>query len=885
MSSKREDFLLPKAFKPEHYRIHLTDIDTKNNTFQGHVTIQAKTIESKNVISLNIRDLEISKAIVTFADKKVLNLESQSYNDVTETVSLKFAEEISTDFCLDIEYKGHIQTNMSSFYRSDYKDSITGENKCTLSTQFEATEARRCFPCFDEPDLKATFQVVITASPDYTVLANMPLLNVVEEKGFKTHTFHTSPLMSTYLVAWALGYYDFIEAETEKAIYPTLDDYSTQDGSSKTKGKLPIRIYTAKGKSQYGKFALSVAKQIVDYFSELFEIPYPLPKLDLLCVEAYSHNAMENFSLITFRPSALLLNTENEADAELGSEAAQKVAYVVCHEIAHQWFGNLVTMKWWDELWLNEGFATWVGYHAISRLFPHWDVDSKVMIESHEVALGLDSLKESHAVKMHVNDPKEIEQAFDTISYLKGCSVLEMISGYFGEEVFLRGVALYLKRNKFGNATMEDLFTAIGEIAKVDFLPKVNPWILEVGYPVLTVKEEEGKVVIDQKRFLTATASDKNRDTASSNWWVPLLTSSKNEFSKQYEISEPSTSLELDPSSIFINTNGYGFYRVKYESAKLLKNIFENISNLSSRSKMSLISDICNTDSVSNFFNLLKSLSSVIDTKEVYVWQMIFSYILTIRTLIYQEAPAETIENFDRFALNLIESQIDSALEYIQNPASVLQNKYDSADVLRTQFYEAVLLFAGHLSHKKVIAVATSLYTAKKIDASNRAFVLQTILSQPNAPLNIFEELVSKLDTLALDELENTLTAIATVTNPILYKPCLDLLLNIEPMNVQFLTTSWAKNPCLHKPLLDFVLENHSELFKRLIINPVIIGRFVAFSFQYFSSIESLNTLKLFFSDKDVSTYDNSLRPTLEKIEYNAKYVSSNLKEISDYFK
>lgn len=875
MSLKREDFLLPKNFRPEHYSVHLKDIDTNKNVFNGNVKINCNSIKASKSVSLNTRELEIKKVALTLKSGSVIEPKSQTYNDVTEALTFDFNQEISESFILEIDYEGKIQTNMSSFYRSEYKDLITGEEKCTLSTQFEATEARKCFPCFDEPNLKATFEVIITAASNYTVLANMPLKNVEDHKDEKTHTFHTSPLMSTYLVAWALGEYDYIQTETDKKVYPTLDGYS-KDGSSNTQGTLPIRIYTAKGKSEQGRFALSVAKKIVDYFSELFEIPYPLPKLDLLCVEAYSHNAMENFSLITFRPSALLIDG-NADEADLGSEAAKKVAYVVCHEIAHQWFGNLVTMEWWDELWLNEGFATWVGYLAISTLFPTWDVDSMVMLNSHEVALGLDALKESHPIKMNVNDPKEIEQAFDTISYLKGCSILEMISGYLGEKTFLKGVALYLNRNKFSNATMNDLFGCIGEVANIDLLSRIKPWILDVGYPIINVKEQDGKTIVEQERFLASGDSKQ-----ASSWWIPLRITEEEKLQNNSEIKESSSTLQLNSKSIFVNTDGYGFYRVKYEN-KYLQNIFKNISNLSSRSKMALISDIANTDSFSSFFDLLKSLSSNIDSKDVFAWKMVINYLSTIRTIIYSHVDSVTLKNFEKLSLSLIEKEIVPSIAYINNPGSVLNNKDDPSRTLRSQFYETILIFAGHLSHPKVVEAAEQTYKNDKITSSNRHFVLETILSQPNTSLETFNKFVSRLDNAVLDELENTVSALGKVTNPILFNPCLELLLKIEPMNVQFLATAMSRNPQIHKSLLEFMLHNHTQLFARLIINPVIIGRFVSFSYEYFSGKENLKTLEKFFNERDISTYDNSLRPTLEKIQYNTKYAEENAAEITKY--
>lgn len=873
-------FTLPTHFIPTHYDISLDQIDTVNNLFTGNVCINLRCINASNTIHLNIRDIIIDNAWVSLENHQLIEVISQDYDQQTEVVVITTGETMFTDFKLNIDYHGIIQKNMSGFYRSDFKDQNDIEEKFMLSTQFEATDARRAFPCFDEPAHKATFKVKITTHEKFEVLSNMPIEETSKHNTQKTHSFHTTPLMSTYLVAWAIGEFEYIESKTEQKIYSTLDNYSTFGGSSKPPDALPVRIYTAKGKSKQGHFALSVATKVVDYYSELFGIPYPLPKLDLLCVESYSHNAMENFSLITFRPTALLYDGENYED--VCPSALEKIAYVVCHEIAHQWFGNLVTMKWWDELWLNEGFATWVGYHAISKLFPDWDVPSMVMLNSHEVALGLDSLKESHPVKVDVRDPKDIDQIFDSISYLKGCSVLEMISGYLGEEIFLKGVALYLNRNKFSNATMDDLCNCINEVANVDILSRIKPWLLETGFPLLTVAKEGSKLKLSQQKFCNLKAEE--HADSSTKWWVPLMLTQSNHLSQHLEFDTRTMELEANLDVVYFNTDSYAFYRVNYESEEVAEKLLLNLDLLSSRSKMGLIADTCAICPLSKFLNLISLCMQLHDSKELYVWKIISSSLSKIRTILFKDCEKELLHKYDAFILDMIKPWIQPALDFLKNPELLLQAKNDRSRFLRAQFYYRILLIAGSHSEEKVVHICTQIFLQGKVTASNRSTVLGTILSQPDTPIGTFNAIRGLLNSALLEEKETILSCLGSVKNPELFGPCLNLLFDIEPMNVQFLAAAWGKNPDIHASILDFVRVHHAKFFDTLKVNQVVIGRFVSFTFEYFTGSDAIEELKLIFQDEDVSSFDRSLLQTLEKVEYNTAYVQKNIPTLREFF-
>ena len=298
-------------------------------------------------------------------------------------ITLEFPKEIPKDspVVLKCDFKGIHNDKMAGFYRSGYKDE-NGVKKFMVVTQFEATDARRCFPCFDEPNLKATFQVIINVDSGLCALSNMPIIAekevIIDQKTKKQFVFDTTPIMSTYLLAMAVGEFDFIES---RAIP------KSPVGSK----PIDVRVYTLKGQSEQGEFGLDVAVKTLEFFSSYFDIAYPLPKMDLIAIPDFAAGAMENWGLVTYREIYLLYD-ENTTS----SSVKQRIAYVVGHELAHQWFGNLVTMDWWSELWLNEGFATFVGWMAVDNLFPEWKVWTQFVTNDYSNGLALDCLRSSH---------------------------------------------------------------------------------------------------------------------------------------------------------------------------------------------------------------------------------------------------------------------------------------------------------------------------------------------------------------------------------------------------------------------------------------------------------------------------------------------------------
>lgn len=571
--------VLPSTITPSHYDLSLHSLKFEDWSYQGNVTIDVSITEPTKEIVINSIELKLISAKVT-VDSQSLETSTFNYDDKKQRATLVFADEVpaSQKAALQITFQGTINNDMAGFYRSKYKPVVPAAPSVPkddtfhymLSTQFEACDARRAFPCFDEPRLKATFDFKVEIPEDQVALSNMPVKDTTKAKdGFVVVSFERTPVMSTYLLAWAIGDFEYVEAFTNR----------------KYNGKeIPVRVYTTRGLKEQGRFALEHAPKTIDLFSESFGIDYPLPKSDLLAVHEFTHGAMENWGLVTYRTTAVLFD-EKTSDARYKN----RVAYVVAHELAHQWFGNLVTMDWWDELWLNESFATWAGWYAVNEFHPDWQVWAQFVNEGMEMAFRLDGMRASHPVHVPVKDALDVNQIFDHISYLKGCSTLRMLVSQLGEETFLKGVGAYLRKHAYGNAKTEYLWQALTDASGLDVNSLMSSWIEKIGHPLLTIAEEPGQISIKQNRYLST--GDVKPEEDETVWWVPLSLQGKagtQDVQKLALVERDTTIRDIDDDFYKINSNATGFYRTNYPPARLAK-LSTQLDRLSTEDKISII--------------------------------------------------------------------------------------------------------------------------------------------------------------------------------------------------------------------------------------------------------------------------------------------------------
>ncbi|KAM3514598.1 hypothetical protein MY11210_001704 [Beauveria gryllotalpidicola] len=556
---------ITRNYKPSHYKLSLKDLDFQAWTYQGTVSIDLEITQTTSSIVLNAEELKIIKSELDDGNSqapRVLQSTACYQNDDTVTISFNQELLVARSYKLVINYEGILNAQSMGFYRAQYKplseppaSVARSENGSPyiVCTQFQPIGARRAFPCFDEPNVKATFSLDIELPADQTAVSNMPVAATEETtEGRKRVSFETTPVMSTYLLAWAVGDLKYIETLTAHE----------HRGS-----KIPVRFYATAGLEQQGRFAIEEAAKVMDFFAKTFDIEYPLSKMDLVAIPEFSFGAMENWGLITGKANILIFDEKTSA-----STKKELISSIVSHEVAHQWFGNLVTMDWWDELWLNEGFATWAGNYAVHHLHPDWNIWEKFMSEGMEGALIRDAMRSSHPILVDVPDARNVHQVFDQISYQKSCAVLNMLANHLGVDTFLSGVSSYLKQNRHGNATAEHLWRALGEASGDDIVANIKPWIEKTGHPVLTVTQEAGQLTLRQSRFLAV--DDVTPEEDETVWWIPLgLRSLADKESPIINLSLSDKKMVMTaPDQLYLlNGSGTGFYRVEYPQDHLTK--------------------------------------------------------------------------------------------------------------------------------------------------------------------------------------------------------------------------------------------------------------------------------------------------------------------------
>lgn len=871
MEAKDRD-ILPSVVKPSHYGISLFDLQLGESwAYRGIVKINSKVSGPTTDVILNSKEIEVQHAELIAADGAELAKASEIiYDQKSERVTLRFPDELpQLDVVVSISFTGTMNNAMAGFYRSKYKAAVEpthdtpkeGDFHYMLSTQFESCDARRAFPCFDEPNLKATFDFEIEVPKGQTAISNMPVKS--EKDGSKPElkvvSFDTTPVMSTYLLAWAVGDFDYVEAFTER----------------KYQGKsIPVRVYTTKGLKEQARFALECAHRTVDYFSEVFEIEYPLPKADLLAVHEFAMGAMENWGLVTYRTTAVLFD-EGKSDTRYKN----RIAYVVAHELAHQWFGNLVTMDWWDELWLNEGFATWVGWLAVDHFYPEWNIWSQFVAEGVQQAFQLDSLRASHPIQVPVKNALEVDQIFDHISYLKGSSVIRMLSTHLGRETFLQGVARYLKAHAYGNATTNDLWSALSQASNQDVNNFMDPWIRKIGFPVVTVTEEAGQLEIRQNRFLST--GDVKPEEDQTMWWIPLGIKSGPDLAAQQPralVSNADTIQGLGRDSFYkINKDLSGFYRTNYSPDRLEK-LGKSLDSLSTEDKIGLIGDAAAlaVSGEGTTAALLSLLEGFKDEKNYLVWSQISSSVGNLRSIFSQnEAVAGGLK---KFASGLSSPAVNK-IGWEFKP---------DEDYLTVQLRKLLIAMSGLAGNESIVTEAKRRFdlwaTAKDksaIHTNLRSTIFGIAVSEgTRSEYNSVKDEYLRTD--SVDGKEICLAALGRTKDAILVDDYLDFVFSdkVAIQDVHNGAVSLAANSKARHLLWEYLKKNWDFVEGRLSTNNVVFERFVRMGLSKFADHSIGADIAAFFQKKDTSAYDRALVIVADSIRTNANYKERDEKQV-----
>ena len=541
-----------EKFQPVHYDIYL-DIDRAAKHFKGITTIKGNAVDTKIALHqkfLNVASVQADGQDVPF-----------SFSDRQEAIQLELPH--SGDVELKVVYDAKLTDTMMGIYPSYY--TVAGQKKQLIGTQFETTAARQAFPGIDEPEAKATFSLAIKydEQPGETIIANMPEDHV--ENG--VHYFQETVKMSTYLVAFAFG--------------------ELQSKFAKTKSGVEIGVFSTKAhQPKELDFSLDIAKRAIEFYEDFYQTPYPLPQSYQLALPDFSAGAMENWGLVTYREAYMLLDPDNTT-----LNQKRLIATVITHELAHQWFGDLVTMKWWDDLWLNESFANMMEYVAVDALEPEWNVWEMFQTSEVPMALQRDATDGVQSVHVAVDDPAEIDTLFDgAIVYAKGARMLVMVRALLGDDAMRRGLKNYFAAHQYGNATGADLWQALGEASGMNVGQIMESWLEHPGYPVVEVKVEDGKLMLSQQQFFIGDGEEKSR-----LWQIPLNANYNQApaiFSEQSLVLGDYAQLRKQNGRPFrVNVGDNSHVIVKYDET-LLNDILDNLDELGAIDQLQLLQDL-----------------------------------------------------------------------------------------------------------------------------------------------------------------------------------------------------------------------------------------------------------------------------------------------------
>src|SRR3989440_2684279 len=581
---------LPKEVVPTEYANRIVP-NLDNFTFAGSETVKLNVRGPVHQLVLNGLELKIEAASV---DGKELPVSAIKADNENELLTLPFSSELAAgDHALTLRFTGKINQQGQGLFYMRYQEQGSGARKVMLGTQFEATDARRFFPCWDEPAFRSRFQLTVVVPENWLAVSNMPIETEQKIAGGKEVRFAPTPPMSSYLNVFVAGELDFIVSRV---------------------GPTQIRVIATKGKAELGRYALEASEQILKYYNDYFGVPYPLPKLDQIALPGGFGGAMENWGGITYYETALLFDPKNSS-----AETKQNIYEVLAHEMAHQWFGDLVTMAWWDNLWLNEGFASWMGTKCTAYFNPQWEVwlrresprdPTRRVGIAKEAAMEGDARSTTHPIQQLIATEAEANGAFDDITYKKGQSFLRMLESFLGEDVFREGIRRYMAAHMYSNTTTADLWNALSETSGKAVAEITAGWTEQPGFPVVKVKrEQDGSISLTQERF---TVNFKNAPPL--EWKIPLTHAVVGGVPETLLMTGKSDSVHDVPQSraLKLNLNGAGNYRVEYDqpSWELLVGAFKN---LGVEDRVNLLSDTwalvqANRAPISLYFDLVEKL-------------------------------------------------------------------------------------------------------------------------------------------------------------------------------------------------------------------------------------------------------------------------------------
>ena len=804
---------------------------------------------------MNSADLRLYDTTCKMSGSQESQKLTVTFRPKVEHVVFKFRQPLQPGrYTISTKFQGSFSNKAKGFFRTSYFDSEKHKNWMLAATQMEPTDARRMFPCFDEPEYKATFNISATIDPDDVAISNAPSIEQTldTKKKRKLVKFEQTPKMSTYLVALIVG--KFVPTE------PTVVD------------GVPIRIWCVPGKEKLTKFSHDLACKLLSYYKQYFDVSYPSKKLDLIAIPDFAFGAMENLGAITFQEDNLLVDDKN------GSiDAKQNVAINVAHEMSHMWFGDLVTMKWWDDLWLNEAFAEWMSIKAVDKLKPEWQFWNWFALEREQAMLS-DSLQTTRSIHFDVKDPAEIEQLFDEITYYKGASVLRMLERLVTEDVFRNGIRQYIKSHEFTNAAGSDLWSAISEASGKDITKIVHSWLYLEGFPLLTVNEHTQNLEVEQKRFVFPGSVKTNiPDTL---WEVPTAIRSfkKEDDGAQWSVITNKTdklAMSKSPPNL-VNAGGDGYYRVKY-SVKTLNEIATGLQELSVLERSSMLSDqfylaIAGHIPISEYLNFTASYRKEMDSTVTSV----FCTNLQQLNLLIDDSSTDDFAAFVRDRL----AQDRKVFSWTTSPSDSDLTKRERALVLST---------LGTIGQdKEIIREARSLaekyYTnADAIDADLVEPMIDIVAYNGNATdYSKIENLFTKANT--PEQRHTALMALGMFQDPALLQNTLKMSLTnrVQKQDGPDVIAEIMGLRAGRQLGWHFTRKHIIRIFWRF---PEHTLRKIITAMNALSTEQDLAEVKAFFKKHNDPTQTQSIEKIIEAIEVRSRFRKRSGTELADWFK
>jgi aminopeptidase N len=823
---------LPSSVTPSHYKLFL-DPSIAAKVFYGEETIDVQVFASATKeIVLNSLDLDISLAeIISNGTTQTADVE---YDKPNEMIRLRVAKTIPAGASqLHLKWSAPLTDGLRGLYLSKTA------RRTYLVTQFEGTYARMMFPCFDEPGYKATFDLTVTAENGDTAISNGKLASDTPIDGTSRHTltFATSPKMSSYLVAVTIGDWQCLE--------------NNVDG-------VPIRVCAVPEDKNLGRFALDVATHSIQFYDKWYGIKYPFGKLDMVAIPDYEWGGMENTASIFYRDSALLMD---DSTATVFKRRAQ--ATVIAHEIAHQWFGDLVTPAWWDDIWLNEGFATWMERKPIIDWHPEWHLENDAAVSAQEI-ISLDSLGATRAIHGDPMTSSDIKEMFDGITYEKGGAVLSMLESYVGPDKFREGVNAYLKQHANGSATAADFWTAMAKVSGKPVDEIMPTFVMQAGVPVLTMKsgctKNKATVNFAQQRFFLSTA--RNSGPEAQLWQIPICLTGPGKDARQCIIlagKEQEFKLDGCPAWLFANRDAKGYYRVAYSSDDLQKLGASAETQLSVPERVALVEDAwamtrAGRSPVATFLTMIESMRSEHDLNVV---ELLSGHLKYIADALVPPEKADTFEKFVREQFSPVAHEIG----WMPNPGDSDEKKALRATLLR---------ILGKAGDPDAIAKARDL--VRQYDKGNSS-VEGTLaraafeVASASGDAAFFERLSQGLtSTKSADQYSMYMNALESSSDPAFGKLALNLIKDgtIRQQNYPAFFGGLLANPSTREIAWAYLKDHWSALDEKV---TSFGGNGAVSALGSSCSTEVRDDIKQFFSTHTAPGAERTVQQSLERID------------------